>query len=289
MLRPGTMMVSRAGEQLARRQCGCCGEELNAHQAVSSGVCDRQRCQDWKIEQAGAELLQRRRRELRDRLFREAEAAVERIAGDLGIEADLALRVVLPAQAKPLAPQRPERLAAFREHLHQIVEEAFAEPAQDPEAPARAAIEAPEGALLSTACAICAGHCCDRGGMTGMLTAADIRRWRARAMDSGPEQAVEAFVFHLPAESVSDSCVYLGAEGCALPRRMRSDWCNRFQCRERAALAEASTEAEAAPVLMVAHDRDGDRPGGAGGWSPAGARVVPMLAEDEGESASSSN
>src|SRR5690625_4398108 len=99
MLRPGTMMVSRAGEQLAREQCGCCGEELSAHQAVSSGVCDRQRCQDWKIEQAGIELLQRRRRELRDRLFRQAEAEVERIAGVLEIEACQALRVVLPRQA----------------------------------------------------------------------------------------------------------------------------------------------------------------------------------------------
>ena len=282
------MMVSRAGEQLARKQCGCCGEELSAHQAVSSGVCEKQRCQDWKIEQAGIELLQRRRRELRDRLFQEARGAIERIAGDLGIEAGMALRVVLPGQAKPLAPQRPERLAAFREHLRQIVEEAFAEPAENPEAPASAAIEAPETALLSTACAICAGHCCDRGSVTGMLTAADIRRWRAGKMDSGPEQAVEAFTSHLPTESISGSCVYLGAEGCALPRRMRSDWCNRFQCRERAALAEASAEAEAAPVLMVAHDRDGDRPVAAGGWSPAGARVLPMRA-GEGECASGSD
>lgn len=278
MLRPGTMMVSRAGEQLARRQCLCCGEELNAHQAVSSGVCDRQPCQDWKIEQAGAALLQRRRRELRARLFHEAASAIERVSSDLEADPAAEIRAVLPWQPGQLAPQESDRLAAFQAHLDEIVEQGFAEPAAESsanaDAPGRAEIEAPEAALLSAACAICAGHCCDRGGTTGMLTPVDILRWRAREPGASKEQAVEAFASCLPQESVAGSCVYLGADGCALPRRMRSDWCNRFQCRERVALADAVAEADQAQVLMVAYSRTADQLGAVGGWSPTSGAVL---------------
>src|SRR5690606_32423845 len=132
MLRPGSVMVSRAGERIARSHCGCCGEQLNAHQAVSSGVCDRPRCQEWKIEQAGAALLQRRRQELKDRLFGDAAAEVEAAAAGIGAGRE-ALRATLPSQAKPLAPQDPDRRAAFEGHLRRIVAEAFGSPVPDAE------------------------------------------------------------------------------------------------------------------------------------------------------------
>lgn len=72
MLRPGMTMISRAGEQIARHRCGCCGEELTPHQAVSSGVCDKPRCQEWRIEQAGLDLLKRRREQVKERQQRAA-------------------------------------------------------------------------------------------------------------------------------------------------------------------------------------------------------------------------
>lgn len=281
MLRPGTMMVSRAGEQLARKQCGCCGEELNAHQAVSSGVCDKLRCQDWKIEQAGTELLQRQREELRNRLFHEAGAAIEDIATRLEADPEQTLRIVLPWQAKPIAPQDPRRRAAFQDHLRQIVDEAFCKPPSDAEDAGRARSESAEAPVLSTACAICAGQCCDRGGTTAMLTAVDIARWRGREPEATSEQAIGAYASHLPAESIAGSCVYLGRDGCALPRPMRADWCNRFQCRQRAVLADRVDSEDTPSVLMVAYDRDRRRSAALGGWSRAAGSVVAAPAADE--------
>ncbi|HET7408977.1 MAG TPA: hypothetical protein VFJ13_02140 [Paracoccaceae bacterium] len=283
MLRPGTMMVSRAGERLAHRHCGCCGDELNAHQAVSSGVCDKPRCQDWKIEQAGAALLQRRRQELKDRLFREASSEVAAAAAGIGGDPESAVRATLPWQGKPLAPQLPERRTAFEEHLRRIVDKAFAGPVPEGDEPGRAGIEADEAPVLATACAICSGRCCDRGGTTGMLEAAEIARWRRRAPQATPDEAIAAYTALLPAESVAGSCVYLGAAGCGLPRPMRANWCNRFQCRERAGLQSDLAEAGDDRALMIANDSDNNRPGGIGGWSAAAGLVHVPLAPASGE------
>jgi hypothetical protein len=53
-------------------------------------------------------------------------------------------------------------------------------------------------------------------------------------MQEHPEQSPEgillAYLSHLGEESVERSCFYHQRDGCALPRAMRSDTCNRFLC-----------------------------------------------------------
>jgi hypothetical protein len=50
-----------------------------------------------------------------------------------------------------------------------------------------------------------------------------------------------------------NSCVYHQQQGCGLPRELRSDICNSFECEE---LAELHREARASgePLLLVALD-----------------------------------
>jgi hypothetical protein len=280
MLRPGMTMVSRTWQAMARTRCGCCGAELNAHQAVSSGICGNPRCQEWKIEQVGAAKLARQRQQLLDGLFAAAAPAVEQVTAEIG--GGPVVRGTVPWQDKPLTPRPDERRAAFEAHLRAIVEAAFETPVPEEE-PGRAGAEADEAPALAAACAVCRGLCCDRGGTTAMLGPAEIGRWRRREPEGTPQQAVAAYRERLPAESVVVSCVYLGAAGCTLPRRMRNDWCNRFSCRERDVLAAALAESGGERIVIVAHDEENHRPGAIGGWSAANGPVhVPFALSDEG-------
>lgn len=279
MIRPGSMMVSRAGARLAKRknECACCGDELDAHQAASSGVCDRQRCREWKIAQVGAELLQRRRRQILERLFEEAAPSVSTAAAAIGGEPDTVVRAIVPWQARPVEPLPQERRAAFHEHLRWIAEDGFlAEPPGEDEE--RAGIERDEPPVLSAACAVCRGRCCDRGGVTAMLGEDDVGRWRARNPGAAAAQFVADYMTALPEETVAGSCVCLTAAGCALPRHMRSDWCNASQCAERDALQAALAESGGDRVVFVADDAARERAGAVAGWSPqTGAVEAPVV------------
>src|SRR5690606_36272427 len=207
----------------------------------------------------------------------DAAAEVEAAAAGIGAGGE-ALCATLPWQAKPFAPQDPDRRDAFEAHLRKIVEAAFGSPVPDAEEDGRAAIEAEETPVLATACGVCRGGGCDRGGTTGMLEGAEIARWRKREPELTPEEAIAAYLGALPEEAVAGSCVYLGTAGCALPRAMRANWCNRFQCRERASLQAELAEAGDVPVLMVTNDSDNHRPGAVAGWSAVAAPVYVSVA-----------
>ncbi len=47
---------------------------------------------------------------------------------------------------------------------------------------------------------------------------------------AGPEQAVRAYLAHLPEQSFEDACVYQGRNGCTLPRDLRAELCNAYEC-----------------------------------------------------------
>lgn len=279
MMKAGSMMFARAASKIVRRYCDCCGDELNAHQALSSGVCDRQRCREWKIEQVGAALLERRRGEIRDRLFAESAPSVAAVSAAIGADPASVVRAAVQWQARPVEPLPDERRAGFESHLRWIVDEAFAMPTPaDTDADGeRAALEAEEAPVLAAACSLCRGKCCDQGGRTAMLDEDDIVRWRAREPSATSEQAVAAYMACLPGETVAGSCVFLGAAGCALPRTMRNNWCNASQCKEREHLQGAVAEKDDAAVVMIADDVDREGPGAVGGWSPATGLVeVPV-------------
>jgi hypothetical protein len=74
--------------------------------------------------------------------------------------------------------------------------------------------------------------------------------------------AVAAYVARVPAATVPGSCVFHGADGCGLPREMRSDTCNRYLCdglvelrAELGRRAAAGAPARAAYVAVVEDGR----------------------------------
>lgn len=276
MLRPGSSMQARGYARVRRKLCGCCGAELNPHQAVSSGICDSPRCREWKIEQVGAALLQRRRGERLERLFDRMAPSVEAAATAIGSVPEAVVRATAPYNANGLAPLPAPRRVAFEEHLRWIVEEAFAgTPVDDPAE--RPHIEAEENAPLSVACAACRGRCCVEGGTTAFLGEADVWRWRRRNPDATPESVVAGYMERVPGETIEGACVFLAGTGCVLPRTLRSDRCNSFQCREREAMQAALGPADD-KLVLVAADEESEEPGAVVGWSTnTGAVTVPLV------------
>jgi hypothetical protein len=273
MMKAGSTMFARAASQIVRRHCGCCGDELSAHQALSSGICEKPRCREWKIAKVGAELLERRRRETLERLFSDQAPVVARAAAAIGATPGTVVRATIPWQGRPVEPLPEARRAAFAEHLGAIVAEAFAGPVPQDDLSARAELEQDESPLTGVACAACRGQCCRRGGTAAFLQAADIARWRQREPGATAEEIAGWYLGMLPAETIAEACVFQAAKGCALPRDRRNDACNRYHCESlealRARIADLGGKESDHKVVMIVDDAAADEARGVVGWSAA--------------------
>jgi hypothetical protein len=87
-----------------------------------------------------------------------------------------------------------------------------------------------DAATLGAACATCRGFCCRNGGERAYLSAERMQRYMTEHPTLAPDAVVDAYLQHVPERTTAGSCVYHGPQGCALPREMRSDTCNRFYC-----------------------------------------------------------
>lgn len=195
------------------------------------------------------------------RLDAEAEAFAKRAERELRASLGAAIpahavRVILPANADPLAPRDPARAAELERHLTELVEglvlsreRVEVEPAETP-APANA-----RETLSLNACGACRGSCCRSGGDHAYLTEETI----ARSLEAHPDwtlaRIVGSYLEHLPAESTLNSCIYHGAAGCGLPRALRSSTCNRYVCGKLTALRGLVGEDPAPPILAMLFDR----------------------------------
>jgi hypothetical protein len=75
-----------------------------------------------------------------------------------------------------------------------------------------------------------------------------MARYLAAHPEASPEQAVGAYLAHLPDESFAEACVYQGRDGCTLPRELRAELCNAYHCAGLRAYRRAL-------------EQDGPRPG----------------------------
>ncbi len=191
----------------------------------------------------------------------EAEADARRLEPELrarlgaAIPAD-AVRVILPTNDRPLAPQDPVRAARFLEHLAEKAEGAVLD---------RASLEAdPPGAeapangrerLARLACGACRGNCCQSGGTHAYVTEETVVRVLEAHPDWSLPRLLEAYRAHLPAETTRDSCVFHAATGCGLPRALRSVTCNTFLCAKLDALRARVPEHDPPPVLALMYEK----------------------------------
>src|SRR5579862_7487974 len=202
------------------RVCPVCGRRAGG----GDGTCGDEYCRGEV-----ASRRERTRAEEERRAAREASAReIERGLRGSGAVLEGARVAVLPATDRPMVPQDPARRTLFAERLSEIVDDAAADPDGPtgdpawPEAPS-----SPADALSRAACASCRGLCCRHGEPHAFLRPATLRRYFRQHPEETPAQALRAYLNFIPAESASGSCIYHGRQGCALPRAMRSDVCNR--------------------------------------------------------------
>lgn len=92
-------------------------------------------------------------------------------------------------------------------------------------------------AVLARACAACGGACCTAGGDHAFLRRDSVRRIR-RSHPTSDDAALHAtYASHIPERHYAGSCLFHGERGCALPRTLRSDLCNRYLCGDLGRLA----------------------------------------------------
>jgi hypothetical protein len=179
--------------------------------------------------------------------------------------------VLLPANTRALVPLPRASAEAFLAHLDTALAQAFAQPLRDnlltmttEEASARA--DAGETAswdpalslgLVAAACGTCRGSCCTAGGTHAFLKADSLIRVRAHRAPTLPDtpSAIRAlYVDALPARHYRDSCVFHTTGGCALPRGIRSNLCNRYQCGGLTQLSRALADSGGTESYVAAAD-----------------------------------
>ena len=53
---------------------------------------------------------------------------------------------------------------------------------------------------------------------------------------------IDDYLSRIPDVAHQDSCIFHGADGCALPRELRSDVCNNFECNGLLSIRETVLE-----------------------------------------------
>lgn len=158
---------------------------------------------------------------------------------------------LLPYEAV-LVPTGPHEREALRLALLRHAQAAADQPAlaMEPMAPETGS-EAAAGAG-GTLCAQCRGRCCTAGlDEDAFLHDGALQRWLCEHPDQPPAAAVQAYLDALPAEHVQGSCLFHGAQGCALPRERRGDTCNSFGCAPYRTLVEAVQQQPPQAVLVL--------------------------------------
>ncbi len=87
-----------------------------------------------------------------------------------------------------------------------------------------------DDASLVAVCRTCRGACCKWGEDHAYLTRAVLSRVKAEQKIASNASLLDAYLARVPKVAREGSCIFHGDEGCALPRAMRSETCNRFVC-----------------------------------------------------------
>lgn len=111
-----------------------------------------------------------------------------------------------------------------------------------------------DASLVGFTCATCRGECCTAGGDHAFLRDDSIARVRAQHPALSESDLLGLYAEHLPVRHYRGSCVYHTTTGCALPRTLRSNLCNRYVCGGVTQLRHALTESGGAQVFVGAAD-----------------------------------
>ncbi len=123
------------------------------------------------------------------------------------------------------------------------------------------ALQHAESELRAAGCAACRGHCCMAGGNHAFNRVETmVRVMRANGAWSDDE-LVDAYLGFVAEHTMTDGCVYQGAQGCTLSRELRSEICNRYECNGLRMLRGQFDEGQPVRAYFV-HREGGELRGG---------------------------
>jgi hypothetical protein len=190
-------------------------------------------CADLECRRVALERSHAVRRERFEKLKAEAIVLRDQAAATHGIQNPESFTlVVIPRNDARSTKQK------LRRHLREMLDQAVRHQddvtagTADPRPPLPPVDPPPAdmaGVLLS-ACISCRGDCCRTGGEHAYLTSDSMLAYIDEHPDDTPDAVIDAYMAFIPSRTIERGCVYQGAKGCALPREMRSNTCNRFYC-----------------------------------------------------------
>lgn len=190
-------------------------------------------------------------------------AQAEQIAAATSVEYTTTIPVaVVPANTRETTrlPARTRRV--FLERLARRIRTTFVVPNDTAETATistavfdTAPSETPAAArILDLSCATCRGECCTAGGDHAFLREDSLTRVHAQQPTLNEDALLATYASHLPTRHYRGSCVYHTTLGCALPRPLRSNLCNRYLCGGLTQLKRALESTEGAVAFVAAAD-----------------------------------
>ncbi len=167
-------------------------------------------------------------------------ASAERVARATAVSSDHGSIpvAVVPANTRETEPVPPSVRRAFLERLQVSLDrsadarrrdgEVLSAPPPERDVPTPRAEEM--AAVLGRSCATCRGECCTAGGDHAFLRADSVARIRREHQALGDAELLALYNAHVPQRHYRGSCLFHETTGCALPRSLRSDLCNRYVC-----------------------------------------------------------
>ena len=143
--------------------------------------------------------------------------------------------VFVPFLDRVISPLSVERLDEFRMALEGIVRASFKNSTDPPiERPVEDHGEVLEPEIArqaGRARGTCRGWCCRNARHTAAyIDVATIQRYRCAHPEAIMDEILAHYVSFIASKPYTESCVYHGEKGCALPGTMRSLVCDRYLC-----------------------------------------------------------
>lgn len=167
---------------------------------------------------------------------------------------------IVPAHRARLRPLSARRKRAFLARVRELVTTVRSTTAADDERTLDTPDELDNVSMrvVIATCSACRGSCCGNGGNHAFLRTRTLRDFTTAHPELDDDAVIAAYAEWLPDFTLQRGCVYQGAQGCTLPRDMRSSICNAYLCGGlRRALLVANQDTRG---VFVAH-REGDRIG----------------------------
>ena len=235
------------------RNCRYCSSALEAgrHQ-MFRGVCSEAQCRnryikdETRIRKNADEDRYKKRCEIARKYVVDSHASLE--TNDIGIEADVSEHGLkssanaclpvfpVPALQRQLTSLPPERRRTFLRHLKECVDEAFEE-SLDPvdgsfSNDGDGSNIADPSRILGFACGTCRGDCCRNGSTHAFVSKELVNRVRRQYPKSDKAEIFTLYESKLLEKTHDESCVFQQEFGCGLPRELRANLCNTFECED---------------------------------------------------------